>query len=95
MESNNKQYNFWLKICILLVVIILLLSGFAFGYLYGDKSCIENPLLYGVKKLDEINKDNYTCRCYSINNEGFSFNAEGIIKKDINGIPLLGVRSHP
>ena len=27
--------------------------GFFAGYLYGDKSCYENPLVYGIKQLNE------------------------------------------
>lgn len=59
------KWQSWLKVIIVLIVLILLFSGFMAGYLYGDKSCIENPLAYGLKQLNEVNSDKFTCSCVS------------------------------
>lgn len=82
MEEEQKK---WLKIVIIVSILLLIGSGFTFGYLYGDKSCIENPLLCGVKKLDNDYKSNFTCSCYSskgVDTITIKWNANGLIKPD-------------
>lgn len=77
-KSNGR--NFWLAIIYIVIFLILILSGFIFGYFFGNKECLEQPLFYGVKKLNEKNNDNYYCVCYSSKEkEPLRFNSDGVI----------------
>ena len=69
-------WNNLLKLIIVIVALILFLFGFFSGYLYGDKSCLENPFTYGIKVLNEKNDDEIVCSCRSIlgKTNPFSFN---------------------
>lgn len=82
MKLNNQEvWLRWLKIIILLIALIILLIGFLIGYFYGDKSCIEDPLRYGVQKLNEVNEDNFICSCTPTKKVAmpFYFDETGII----------------
>ena len=74
------NWNDWLKIILVLISSIFFLFGFIAGYFYGDKSCIEDPLTYGIKSLNEVNEDNFVCTCSSImgKTENFYFTEEGL-----------------
>lgn len=82
MNQNKYGWKFWLKIIIILSVIILIGIGFLLGYFYDDKSCIEDPLVYGIKRLNEANLDKFTCSCYSLsgNINPFSFDEFGTVQ---------------
>jgi len=63
------------------MALILLVIGFAVGYLSSKgRRCQENPFVYGIKEVNELNNDNYYCECHS--NKGylsaFSFDDRGI-----------------
>ena len=81
----NKEEDLF-KIALFLGAMILLVVGFSLGYLSVDKSCNNNPLIYGISELNKFNNDQFTCTC--ISNSGkinpFSFNEEGIIKNNFN-----------
>jgi len=62
-----------LYIVVILISLIFLVTGFLIGYYYTDKSCIENPLSYGIKKINKMNNINLTCSCFSPNGEAESF----------------------
>lgn len=77
MEQNKA---FWLRVIYITLILLLLCSGFIIGYLFNSpKECVENPLIYSVKRLNDINNDEYICSCYSLHN-GFriSFNEEEV-----------------
>lgn len=76
----KNNWRVLLKIAITLVIIIVFFFGFLAGYLYGDKSCIEDPLKYSIEKLNEVNNDEFYCKCNSISGktEQFSFDKEGV-----------------
>ncbi len=87
MKTPNKFIK-WLKVSILLLSVILILIGFAFGYIYNNYksgACTERPLSYGVEKLNELNNDNFMCSCSSLSGklEPFSFNEEGIVEDNL------------
>ncbi len=95
MTSNNNWKD-WLKFVIFLSCLILFLFGFLLGHLYNNyknKSCIEDPIVYGIGKLNEVNSDKITCSCNSLSGriKPFSFDENGIIKelKSFKYIKLL------
>lgn len=79
----NNPKNLFLFI-IVLIILIFFLIGYILGYIFTDKSCIESPFSYGLKKINQANQGrlNLTCSCFSFNRNynGFSFNEEGIIE---------------
>lgn len=81
------SWNKWFKGFIVLIFLISLVIGFLLGYLYASDSCSENPFTYGVSVLNEKNKDQITCSCYSILGitEDFCFD-EFEIRNDCYGI---------
>lgn len=87
MKNSNKFIRL-LKLSILLFCVILIIIGFAFGYLYNSyktDSCAERPISYGVQKLNEINNDSFTCACTPIsgNYETLSFDENGVVKNNL------------
>jgi len=87
MSSNNNFDNWkkWLVVSIILFSTILVLIGFAFGYLYNNYSngvCREDPLSYGIDKINNINDDEFICSCTSNSNlmNHFNFDKDGFIK---------------
>ena len=80
MIDENDEFIKLVKIALIIGSLIFLTVGFAFGYLYVDKGCNNNPLLYGIKELNKFNKDKFTCTC--ISNSGsmkpFSFDEDGL-----------------
>ena len=86
MKKKIKKFNinfFWLKIVIMLFSFIFISMGFIFGYSYGDKSCFENPLAYGIKEINDYNRNEFQCSCASLpstltkRKQVFSFNESG------------------
>ncbi len=68
-----------IKICILICSLILLTVGFLLGYLYADRGCMENPLGFGVERMNDLNDGNFMCKCTSnTNGQTFYFNEEYI-----------------
>lgn len=61
----ERELLLWIKICITISALILLVVGFTIGYLIGDDSCKQNPLRYGVEKLNKANNDSFFCSCAS------------------------------
>lgn len=59
------NWSSWLKIIIILIASIFFLFGFLAGYFFGDKSCYENPFMYGIKELNEKYEDDIVCTCSS------------------------------
>ena len=82
MTLTKKQLN-WFKLIIL--VLILLLIGFLIGYYFEDRSCIEEPLIYGIEKMNQKDGVDYTCTCHGSILGGdryyFYFNENGFIKE--------------
>ena len=70
MEKRSRKL---IKICFLICSLILLTIGFLLGYLYVDRGCMENPLGFGVEKMNDINGDNFMCSCTSQLNPGLAF----------------------
>jgi len=77
--KNNWQT--WLKIACILIALIIFLAGFLSGYFYGDKSCFEDPLVYGIEKINKANNDEFLCSCNSISGKvtSFSFDKDGAV----------------
>jgi hypothetical protein len=73
------------KVGFFIAVIILLIIGFSIGYFAKDKSWEINPLVYGIKELNKLNNDEFTCNCYSNSGEisPFLFNKEGFVNVEI------------
>lgn len=76
--------NTWFKIIILLIALIFLLTGFMIGYYQNSEpdSCKNNPLVYGIKQINEKNNDNIRCNCNSLKGKTapFGFDEEGYKK---------------
>ena len=86
----DKEQEKWLKIAIIIAILLLLCVGFTMGYLWGDKSCIENPLLYGIKELNKDNNENYICSCYSyLGTKNIKWDADGLITENKMAYPIL------
>ncbi len=78
-QDIERELNKWAKVILVIGGLILITSGFAFGYLYGDKSCFEDPFGYGINKLNKVNDDKFICDCYSGKyNQPISFDEDGI-----------------
>ena len=63
MESEQKK---WMRISFIIATLLLLVSGFAFGYIYNYKknnSCTDNPFIYGIKEMNELNNVKFYCSC--------------------------------
>jgi len=61
--------------------LILLLVGFSIGYFYKydeNKSCMNNPLNYGIKEVNNLSGDYFMCQCYSSGEARFYFDEEGV-----------------
>jgi hypothetical protein len=58
----------------LLILFFLLATLFVFIF-KKNASCVENPLIYGIKGT------NLTCWCSDGRNNNFGFNEEGIVKE--------------
>ncbi len=80
IRFNKDNWQDWLKFILVLLALIFLLIGFLIGYFYGDKSCFENPFVYGVKELNRANSDQISCSCISMSGklEPFSFDEDGM-----------------
>ena len=81
---NNKIHNL-VKIAIVLSFSIFFVLGFFSGLLFEqfkNQSCVENPLVYGITKLNQLNQDKLTCTCSSgsAKTKPFLFNEEGVIQ---------------
>lgn len=81
MKTN--KFTTWLKLSISLFCLILILIGFAFGYIYNNYksgACTERPLSYGIEKLNDMNNASFTCACSPKSNEinPFYFDESGI-----------------
>lgn len=77
-----KNPVFWLNLIIILIASIFFFFGFLAGYFYLNKSCLENPLSYGLKKINNINNADLICSCFSPSNKfnSFTFDEKGIKK---------------
>ncbi len=84
IDFNNMEDL--IKISLILGALIFLGFGFLLGNSYVDKSCSNNPLVYGITRLNEFNQDKFTCTCNS--NSGkinpFLFTEDGVIKNIFN-----------
>ncbi len=69
----DEDVTKWLKVCIAIGILILVTVGFVLGYLYSDHGCMENPLVYGMKQMNEANDDKFICSCNSKINHGDNF----------------------
>jgi len=76
----NQTRNNWIKIIYTISALILLLSGFVIGYIYSSKDYDKEPLIYGIKKINSMNKADFICSCISNNPRTitFLFDKEGI-----------------
>lgn len=86
MEKNQR---FWTNIVILIGCLLLLTIGYIIGNLTIDKSCNTNPFIYGVKQLNNLNQDKFSCTCYSTKGiQPFSFDEQGINPNQIQ-VPMV------
>lgn len=73
----------WIKIALYTSYVVVLLTGVTLGYLYyfsqGQK-CETNPFVYGIKEINSLNHETFTCTCRSDENfqKGFIFDESGI-----------------
>jgi hypothetical protein len=66
------------KLFLILAALLILFFLLATLFLYVFKknaSCVENPLIYGIKGT------NLTCWCSDGRNTNFGFNEEGLVKE--------------
>lgn len=89
MKMTTKNKKLFISI-ILICGFILLICGFYIGRLTINKNsaeCLNNPLAYSIKALEDLNKANFTCSCSSFdsNLDSFYFDDEGMYKEN----PLL------
>ena len=77
-----NSWRDWFKVVCILVIIIVFFFGFLAGYFYVDKSCTEDPLVYGIEKINKFDNDDFTCSCFSTSGryKTFSFDKEGFIR---------------
>jgi len=80
---KNPKRRMKSKIIFLWIIIffVLLTIGFILGYLFGKPNYNENPLITGIKNINEKNKANFSCSCISSNPRmiTFVFDENGII----------------
>ena len=81
--KNWNSWQTWFKIILVILAIIFMLVGFLAGYFYGDKDCIENPLAYGIKQLNEANNDQFVCSCNSNLGKQISIDDGGLFNSNI------------
>ncbi len=76
METKQK----WLIVTLVTATLLLITIGFTIGYFITDKGCSSNPLVYGIKIMNEANEDYFTCSCTSLNDfsKSFYFDEEGM-----------------
>lgn len=78
----------WFKFIVILTLFIFIGIGILIGIVIGDNpSCNENPLVFGIERLEEINEVNFSCSCISTDSplDPFYFDDEGIYERN----PLL------
>jgi hypothetical protein len=64
----NQKFRFWLNVTIAVCAMILLISGYFLGYYIENRkseNCVSDPLIYGITAINEFNRQNYACHCYS------------------------------
>ena len=69
----------WINAIYIICISIFLISGFVFGYFYNYKannSCTNNPFIYGIQEMNELNQAEFSCTCDDRGLLPFSFNAE-------------------
>ena len=72
----NLEKIKWMKISLFIGSLLLLVSGFTFGYLYNYKSnneCTANPFIYGVQEMNALNEASFICTCSGGNGLHFYF----------------------
>lgn len=85
-KIQKKKQSKWLLIVVIIGSMLLIFTGIAIGYLITDKGCMGNPLIFGIRQINKLNKDDYECSCHSrINFGSFSFDSEKM--QDNNLIP--------
>jgi len=75
------QQRLWMKVAMIISALILLVSGFAFGYFYNYQSsnfCVSNPFIYGVKEMNELNDVEFLCTCKDGKGLNFYFDKDEI-----------------
>jgi uncharacterized membrane protein YvbJ len=91
-EKKTVNWRIFVILSIICACLILLVVGFTIGYIFTDKGCMENPLVYGISKMDILNNDSFKCSCNSFKSGTFYFNSERIsLKNDLNSNPLFAV----
>ncbi len=78
------NWKTWLKVACILIVLIIFFIGFLSGYFYGDKSCFEDPLIYGIEKVNKANNDEFLCSCNSLSGKvtSFTFDKDGAVEQE-------------
>lgn len=80
-KIDFDDWEYLLKVAVILYTIILLLVGFVAGYfIYYKEEVYRTPLTYGIKQINKATNDNYECTCTAKSNENepFNFNSEGL-----------------
>ncbi len=77
----NNDLKKWIMICFIIGSILLILIGFAIGYIYTNKQgCIENPFGFGIRKLNKIYGGDFICTCHTHQgSQPLFFNEHGIV----------------
>ena len=78
-KEDNKEQR-WMMVAFVVSILIFAAIGFAIGYISIDNGCNNNPLVYGVRELNELNEDNFICSCRSMKGlrNSFEFNGDTI-----------------
>lgn len=85
IQNSKKNPKIWLILGLLCCSLILLTIGFGIGYIFTDKGCLENPLAYGIKQMNELNDDNFKCTCSSLKFGSFYINSSNMwINNNVN-----------
>lgn len=83
-QEQNLEKKRLIIFVFLIIGAIVIVVGFIFGYLFGDRGCMENPFVYGAKQMNKINNDNYECSCKSEKTgDYFYFNSQKISEENL------------
>lgn len=60
----NKEQK-WMVVVVVVSILVFTTLGYLIGYLNTDKGCNNNPLVYGIQRMNEMNEDIFVCECIS------------------------------
>lgn len=77
----DKKLMLWISIIIITCIVVLFGTGYYVGKTFSDGwKCVNNPLVYGIEKFNEVNYVSYGCDCYQegISQRAFYFDKNGV-----------------